>query len=37
MYQELGIPREEAVTRVKEKMGLSAEEAETYMDVFWKK
>lgn len=36
-YQELGIPREEAVTRVKEKMGLSAEEAETYMDVFWKK
>lgn len=37
MYQALGIPREEAVTRVKEKMGLSAEEAETYMDVFWKK
>lgn len=36
-YQELGIPREDAVTRVKEKMGLSAEEAETYMDVFWKK
>ncbi len=35
-YQELGISREETVTRVKERMGLSVEEAEAYMDIFWK-
>ena len=35
-YQELGISREETVARVKEKMGLSVEEAEAYMDIFWK-
>lgn len=35
-YQELGVSREETVTRVKEKMRLSVEDAEAYMDIFWK-
>ena len=35
-YRELGISREDTAAKVMEKMDLSAEEAQQYMDAYWK-